>query len=174
MNMTKYLSNPAIGRIEQYLSDGCEHTTKEIAEYLSDIPVPTLYRHINALIECGMILVKEERKVRGSRERVLIHNEEWWNSKTLRELSLSYFMELINRFNKYEQMYLPDEYQERIKEDRLFQWKMVLYLDDHEMDAFMEDMLALRAKYLKISEESRSKNGKLRNINIISAPGEFE
>lgn len=174
MNMTKYLSNPAIGRIEQYLSDGCEHTTKEIAEYLSDIPVPTLYRHINALIECGMILVKEERKVRGSRERVLIHNEEWWNSKNLRELSLPYFMELINRFNKYEQMYLPDEYQERFKEDRLFQWKMVLYLDDHEMDAFMEDILALRAKYLKISEESRSKNGKLRNINVISAPGEFE
>lgn len=174
MNMTKYLSNPAIGRIEQYLSDGCEHTTKEIAEYLSDIPVPTLYRHINALIECGMILVKEERKVRGSRERVLISNEEWWNSKNLRELSLTYFMELINRFNKYEQMYLPDEYQERIKEDRLFQWKMVLYLDDHEMDAFMEDILALRAKYLKISEESRSKNGKLRNINVISAPGDFE
>ena len=174
MDMTKYLSNPAIGRIEQYLSDGCEHTTKEIAEYLSDIPVPTLYRHINALIECGMILVKEERKVRGSRERVLIHNEEWWNSKNLRELSLPYFMELINRFNKYEQMYLPDEYQERFKEDRLFQWKMVLYLDDHEMDAFMEDILALRAKYLKISEESRSKNGKLRNINVISAPGEFE
>ena len=174
MDMTKYLSNPAIGRIEQYISDGCEHTTKEIAEYLSDIPVPTLYRHINALIECGMILVKEERKVRGSRERVLIHNEEWWNSKSLRELSLSYFMELINRFNKYEQMCLPDEYQERIKEDRLFQWKIVLYLDDHEMDAFMEDILALRTKYLKISEESRSKKGKLRNINIISAPGEFE
>ena len=121
-----------------------------------------------------MILVKEERKVRGSRERVLIHNEEWWNSKSLRELSLSYFMELINRFNKYEQMCLPDEYQERIKEDRLFQWKIVLYLDDHEMDAFMEDILALRTKYLKISEESRSKKGKLRNINIISAPGEFE
>lgn len=174
MDMTKYLSNPAIGRIEQYLSDGCEHTTKEIAEYLSDIPVPTLYRHINALIECGMILVKEERKVRGSRERVLIHNEEWWNSKTLRELSLPYFMELINRFTKYEQMYLPDEYQEHFKEDRLFQWKMVLYLDDHEMDAFMEDILALRAKYLKISEESKGKKGKLRNINIISAPAEFE
>ena len=174
MDMTKYLSNPAIGRIEQYLSDGKEHTTKEIAEYLSDIPVATLYRHINALIECGLVLVKEERKVRGSRERVLVNNEEWWNNKTLQELSSPYFLELLNRFQRYGQMYLPDEYQERFMEDRLFLWKMTLYLDDNEMDSLMEDLFALRAKYLKISEESKGKKGKLRDISLISAPTDFE
>ena len=59
MELSKYLSNSACGRILQFLSDGGEHTTKEIAEYLSDVPVPTLYRHINALIEGNMIIVKE-------------------------------------------------------------------------------------------------------------------
>ena len=83
-------------------------------------------------------------------------------------------MELLNRFQRYGQMYLPDEYQERFMEDRLFLWKMTLYLDDNEMDSLMEDLFALRAKYLKISEESRSKKSKLRNISLISAPTDFE
>ena len=126
------------------------------------------------MIECGLVLVKEERKVRGSRERVLVNNEEWWNNKTLQELSSPFFLELLNRFQRYGQMYLPDEYQERFMEDRLFLWKMTLYLDDNEMDSLMEDLFALRAKYLKISEESRSKKSKLRNISLISAPTDFE
>ena len=74
MDMTKYLSNPTVGRIMQYLFDGKELTTKDIAEYLSDVPVPTIYRHINYLIKNNIVVVKEERKIRGSRERILTPN----------------------------------------------------------------------------------------------------
>ena len=50
----------------------------------------------------------------------------------------------------------------------------MVYLDDDEMDEFEKEYEALEQKYVKISEKTKSKKGKLRNINIISAPGEFE
>ena len=174
MDLMKYLTNPTVGRIMQYLFDGKEHTTKDIAEYLSDVPVPTIYRHINYLIKNDIVVVKEERKVRGSRERVLTPNLEW--SKTFRVLDLSYpyFMDLMKRFTRYEQTHLNYSYREMYDKDRLFVGKMVVYLDDDEMDGFIKELEVLENKYIAISEESKSKKGKLRNINIISAPGEFE
>ncbi len=174
MDLSKYLSNSACGRILQFLSDGGEHTTKEIAEHLSDVPVPTLYRHINALIEGNMIIVKEERKVRGSRERVLVVNMEWNNDLSLSELSYPYFMNLLNRFYKYENTRLKDNDHSQMEKDRLFMLQMLFFLEDDEMDAFIDEVFALREKYMKISEKNKGKKGKLRNINFVSAPEEIE
>lgn len=173
MELSKYLSNSACGRILQFLSDGGEHTTKEIAEYLSDVPVPTLYRHINALIEGNMIIVKEERKVRGSRERVLVVNMEWSKDLSLSDLSYPYFMNLLNRFYKYENSVLKDNVPSRMEKDRLFMLQMLFFLEDDEMDQFINDVFALREKYMKISEKNKGRKGKLRNINFVSAPEEI-
>ena len=71
MDIISVLSNPVRMRILQYLIGYGDGTTKQIAEYASNIPKPTLYRHINYLIENGIVIVKEERKVRGSVERLL-------------------------------------------------------------------------------------------------------
>ena len=175
MDLTKYLSNPTVGRIMQYLYDGSkEHTTKEVAEYLSDVPVPTIYRHINYLIKNDIVIVKEEHKVRGSRERVLTPNLEWSKSFSVLEASYPYFMELMNRFDRYAQTHLNYSCHEMYDKDRLFMGKTVVYLDDDEMEEFIKEWDALEDKYIKISEKSKSKKGKLRNINLISAPGEFE
>jgi len=46
-------------------------TAKELAEALPDIPQTTLYRHINILIEGGLLAVVEEIPQRGTVERVL-------------------------------------------------------------------------------------------------------
>ena len=45
-------------------------TAKELADRLPDIPMTTLYRHINALTEGGILAVVEENQVRGTVERV--------------------------------------------------------------------------------------------------------
>jgi DNA-binding transcriptional ArsR family regulator len=174
MDLKKYLSNPTVGRIMQYLFDGKEHTTKDIAEYLSDVPVPTIYRHINYLIKNDIVVVKEERKVRGSRERILAPNLEWSKTFRVSEASYPFIMELMNRFERYSQTHLNYSYRDMYDKDRLFLGKVVVYLDDDEMDGFIKELEALEDKYIAISEESKSKKGKLRNINIISAPGEFE
>ncbi len=45
-------------------------TVKDIAQVLSDIPLTTLYRNINALVDGGIIQVVEENQRRGTIERV--------------------------------------------------------------------------------------------------------
>ena len=61
-----------------------------------------------------------------------------------------------------------------IASERLLMGKVVIRLDDDEMDGFIKEWGELITKYKKISEESKGKKGKLRNINIVSAPAEFE
>jgi DNA-binding transcriptional ArsR family regulator len=45
-------------------------TASEIARILPDIPQTTLYRHINTLVENGLLEVVEENPIRGTVERV--------------------------------------------------------------------------------------------------------
>lgn len=44
-------------------------TAREISESLPEIPLTTLYRHINALVEGGLVSVVEEKQIRGTIER---------------------------------------------------------------------------------------------------------
>ena len=45
-------------------------TAQEIARHLSDVAQATLYRHINVLAKAGLLVVVEERPVRGTLEKV--------------------------------------------------------------------------------------------------------
>ncbi len=51
-------------------------TTQAIAARMPDVPQTTLYRHINLLIENGMLVVVRETRVRGTVERELRLAEE--------------------------------------------------------------------------------------------------
>ncbi|WP_280401786.1 helix-turn-helix domain-containing protein [Nocardia carnea] len=64
------LHQPVRWRIAQALI-GRELTTRQLAEQLPDITHATLYRHVNVLIEAGIVRVVAERKVRGTTERTL-------------------------------------------------------------------------------------------------------
>jgi hypothetical protein len=44
-------------------------TTQQVADLLPDVPQTTLYRHINLLLEGGVLTVVRESKVRGTLER---------------------------------------------------------------------------------------------------------
>lgn len=46
-------------------------TTAELAELLADVAAATVYRHVNALLEAGVLKVVSERRVRGAVERTL-------------------------------------------------------------------------------------------------------
>ncbi|GIG67225.1 helix-turn-helix domain-containing protein [Phytomonospora endophytica] len=47
-------------------------TTRELVEDLPDVPQASLYRHLAALTKGGVLEVAEERKVRGTVERVYV------------------------------------------------------------------------------------------------------
>jgi DNA-binding transcriptional ArsR family regulator len=66
--------HPIRMRILMALSEG-RKTSRDLVYELSDVPPATLYRHINRLANAKVIEVVEERKVRGSIEKVYAMEE---------------------------------------------------------------------------------------------------
>jgi DNA-binding transcriptional ArsR family regulator len=63
------LLHPLRVRIVTALQDR-QLTPRQLSAYLEDVPLTTLYRHINLLLEAGMLEVVAERRVHGTVERV--------------------------------------------------------------------------------------------------------
>ena len=167
MDLIKVLSNPVRIRVMQYLQTYGEATTKQISEAISDVPAPTLYRHINTLLKEEVLLVKEERKVRGSLERLLVINVEKMSAASDSNISDSayqFLMELYMKFHKYSCKDNADP-----QKDRLSLRTCVLNLTDDSFDNFMRDIASVIGKY-----QGAEENGKLRSVSFISAPVEEE
>lgn len=167
MDLIKVLSNPVRIRVMQYLQTHGEATTKQISEAISDVPAPTLYRHINTLLKEEVLLVKEERKVRGSLERLLVINVEKMSAASDSNISDSayqFLMELYMKFYKYS---CKDN--SGPQKDRLSLRTCVLNLTDDSFDNFMRDIASVIGKY-----QGAEENGKLRSVSFISAPVEEE
>lgn len=167
MDLIKVLSNPVRIRVMQYLQTHGEATTKQISEAISDVPAPTLYRHINTLLKEEVLLVKEERKVRGSLERLLVINVEKMSAASDSNISDSayqFLMELYMNFYRYSCKDNADP-----QKDRLSLRTCVLNLTDDSFDNFMRDIASVIGKY-----QGAEENGKLRSVSFISAPVEEE
>ena len=167
MELIKVLSNPVRIQVMQYLQAHGEATTKQISEAIPGVPAPTLYRHINTLLKEEVLLVKEERKVRGSLERLLAINAEKMlaaNNSNISENAYQFLMELYMKFQKYGCKDNADP-----QKDRLSLRTCVLTLTDDSFDSFMRDIASVIGKYSEAEE-----NGKLRSVSFISAPIEEE
>ncbi|MBQ6230620.1 MAG: helix-turn-helix domain-containing protein [Eubacterium sp.] len=163
MDIIKILSNPVRMRILQFFAGSSEGTTKQLAEYVSDVPVATLYRHINFMIDGGILLVKEERKVRGSVERVITLNpKQPFDDKDISGLAFQFLIELYSSFEKYSKR--PDADPVR---DKLALSTATFKLTDEEMDGFGRDVGELMMKYESVSQKSE---GKLRRVSMIFSP----
>ena len=143
-------------------------TAIEICELLSDIPRTTLYRHINVLIEAGVLDVVSERKVRGSVERTLALNMSEFEKlkgnrvENVPQLTFRYLMTIYAKFEKYFRTY------ERIKEgDSMFLTSLLLMLNDEEFKEFLDEVDAVVAKY---HTKEKTEGRKPRDISFILAP----
>ncbi len=75
-NVIRSILNPIRIRIIEEIALQGSATTKSISEVMSDVPQATLYRHISNLVENKVVVVVEERRVRGVIEKVYgINNE---------------------------------------------------------------------------------------------------
>lgn len=169
MDLLKAISSSNALQIVQYLQTYHEATTKQISEALPGIPAPTLYRHINKLIKDEVLLVKEERKVRGSMERILAINvakfEECENSDIV-ATAYQFLMAIYEKFVKYGSGKEVDPVK-----DRLSMRTRMMSLTDEDYDAFMQDMVALMNQYEAKAGKSEAK---MRSISFISVPVEEE
>lgn len=75
MDFFKLFSHPLRLQIMQYLAVNGQATTKQIAAAIPSASAPTVYRHINLLLNEGLLLIREKREVRGGAERVLAIDE---------------------------------------------------------------------------------------------------
>ncbi len=166
MNLTDILSNPTRMRIVQYLQLNEEATTKQISEALNDVPAPTIYRHINYLLKENVLTVKEERKIRGTTERLLTINQEFIdaeNNKNISGTAYQFLMSIYDSFQKYDKKEDKDPVS-----DKLCLRTCMMNLSDEKFDEFFKEYSELLGRYMGIGE------GKLRSISIISAPVEEE
>ncbi|MEV4654656.1 helix-turn-helix domain-containing protein [Micromonospora sp. NPDC049301] len=69
MASAELLLHPVRLRIAQAFLGDRALTTTQLRQELSDVPTATLYRHVAALVEGGVLQIAEERRVRGASER---------------------------------------------------------------------------------------------------------
>ena len=169
MDLLKAISSSNALQIVQYLQTHNEATTKQISEALPNIPAPTLYRHINKLIKDEVLLIKEERKVRGSMERLLAINvakfEECENSDIV-ATAYQFLMSIYEKFVRYGSGKELDPVK-----DRLSMRTRMMALSDEDYDAFMQDVVTLMNQYEAKADKAEAK---MRSISFISVPVEEE
>ena len=163
MDLTEILSNPVRIRILQHLQINGDSTTKQISEQLNDVPAPTLYRHVNSMLESGLLKVKEERKVRGTTERLIGIDQEKWSEGVDSDITgtaYQFLMSIYGQFREYGSSPGADP-----MADRLCLRNCILRLSDERFDQFIKDYAELLNRYLDMQD-----GGKLRSVSIISAP----
>lgn len=169
MELIKVLSNPVRVQVMQYLQTHGEATTKQILEALTDIPAPTLYRHINFLLKENVLLIKEERKVRGSLERLLTINSKLFAEAAngnIADSAYQFLMELFSKFQKYSCKTDIDP-----QRDGLSLRTRVLALSDERYFDFIKEIATIFDKYQQYEKEN---NTKLRSISLVAVPVEVE
>jgi len=162
MKISEVMSNPVRQRIVQHIYINKEATPRELLEAMPDVPTATLYRHINCLLDEGILLVKEERKIRGTTERLLAINEESWPASkddSVAEAAYQFLMSLYFDFKGYEASGRD------LAEDRLGFRTAMMSLSDERFDAFLGEYRELVSRYM-----AQQDGGKLRSVSFVSAP----
>ena len=168
-DMNEIVLNPVRMRIIQAIASKESMTTNEICEKINDIPRTTVYRHIKVLIAADIIVITDEKKVRGSYERTLTLNTgQLAKHNTLNNASqnaLAFLMQIYTKFFEYFSGEDPNP-----SKDRLFHNSTMLMADDDEFDQFLAELRELLVRYCLDYKDGR----RARDISIISAPAESE
>lgn len=161
MKLSDVITNPIRMKIMQLLQIRGEATTKQICEELHDVPQPTLYRHINYLLKEEVLIVKSERKVRGSVERLLAFNEaKFAENPDIADTAYQFLMALCGSFQRYSDRENTDPLA-----DMLSLRTYMLTLTDESYADFFAELRQVIEKYSKPEE-----GGKSRSFSVISAP----
>jgi DNA-binding transcriptional ArsR family regulator len=150
-------------------------TPQEMAEALVDIPAATLYRQLNKLLEGEMVRVVEERRVRGTVEKVYALNQhppgltpedlQKASKDDLLQMFISFVLSAISDFGRYlQKTEKPDLIADRVSFN-----KAPVYFSDEELAEIQQALVPLLMKGL------HNKPGEGRRFylfNTIMIPGE--
>lgn len=164
--------HPIRMRIIQSLITSKRRTTQQLAEQLVNIPQATMYRHLNTLLKAGMIEVVEERKNRGTVEKVYSLAQgvadlsptdlTESSSEEHRELFLRFVASLIGEFGVY-----TEQEHYHLVEDGISFRQVQLYLND---DEYLELLKDNRERMLRHAGNEPGNGRRMRMISTIVIP----
>lgn len=147
-------------RIFQYLQLNKQATTSEISQELSNVPIASLYRHINKMVTDGILEIITENKIRGVYEKVykiaqnpleaIEKDVENKDRDALYNACYQFSVSLLSDFAAYLK---NDEID--LHEDRVGFRSFPMNLSGQESDAFIGELYEVIQKYsqLKANEE---------------------
>ena len=147
-------------------------TTQDIAERLSDIPKSSIYRHLKALLDGGMVTVAETRQVKAIEEKVYrlaqaprLGPDEVANLTP--EEHLRYFTTYIATLLQEFATYLDASPQVDFGADRVGYTEATFYATPEEFDRFAK---TLNESLLPLTENEPDDERQLRKVAVIVYP----
>lgn len=175
-NKVEILMHPVRIKICQALLRNKEEglTPLEMVKILKDVPQATLYRHIQVMVDSGIVSVVSEKKVKSVSEKyyalnedeIRIDGEEWGRVSIEEKLDyISYYQLLL--MTQY-QSYLENLEQQNGKEDRSTFSVVDLKIDEEQFRQFQNEINELMIKYYHT--KSNEKDAPVRTIAITIIP----
>ncbi len=157
--------NPVRIRIVQEAAQREIINSSLLCSLLEDVPRTSIYRHIKILLDCGILRVVSEKKIRGSLERSLALNLEVLQAaNSLENASSNALSFLLSKYAVLHRYFSAES--SHPAEDKIFINTTLLTLDDDGFERFLTELRGLLVKYSK----HRAKGGKVRDISILSLP----
>ncbi|MGP7819194.1 helix-turn-helix domain-containing protein [Niallia sp. 01092] len=174
MNKAEVLMHPVRIKISQALMRNKENglTPLEMVKIIKDVPQATLYRHIQVLLDSGVIRIIKEKKVRSvsekyyslNEEEAKISKEEWKKLSTEKKLDyFSYYQ--LSLMNQY-QNYLSSLEEKGSTEDGSTFSLLELKLDDESFNNFQNELNDLVVKYFKNNKQ----DAPIRTVGVAIIP----
>ncbi|WP_430591843.1 helix-turn-helix domain-containing protein [Humidisolicoccus flavus] len=142
--------------IQSFLAHGTL-TTNQLHVALADVPIATLYRHVNVLEQHRLIEVAEEQQIRGASEKTFRLAPELTNPSADELDALSddalistftvFTSGLINDFSEYVHAGAPNLHADRVSFAQAGFWA-----SNDELDEFGRDLMAALEKLLANSQ----------------------
>ncbi|ORB25571.1 helix-turn-helix domain-containing protein [Mycolicibacterium parafortuitum] len=173
MNALDLLLHPVRMRIVQAMSDGSELTTSELRAELSDIAAASLYRHVAALADAGVLTVTSEKRIRGATERtfrlhvpaavVTAEQARTMSRDDHRRAFAAFVAMLMADFDRY--LATPDA---DVAADGVSFTQAALWLSDDELRELRDELAAVIAARL---DHPRAEGRTRRLLSTVLMPG---
>ncbi|WP_040950180.1 helix-turn-helix domain-containing protein [Gorillibacterium massiliense] len=166
------LLHPVRMKIIQAFITGGMQTPLQLAEFMGNIPQATMYRHLNQLVNAGILEVVAERKNRGTIEKVytLAPNGSDLQVNDYTETSADVHMEMFQKFVGLLigdfGSYLDQEHYHLLQDGVSFR-QVQLNLNDEEYSDLLQ---TIREQMQKYAGNQPGDGRRLRKISTIVTP----
>lgn len=166
--------HPVRMQIVQALAGGQHFTVHDIAKRLPDVPQATLYRHLNKLVQGGVIEIVAQNQVRGAIEKVyalavggMISPQEFAESSIEEQMGvfIQFMSGIINSFGDYLNQ---DDIVDFVKDGVTFRQAEV-HMNDLEFQEFAHGLADVFKKVMNNEPRADRKKRKITTIIIPDA-----